>query len=678
MFSKALLGLFLCLYAVAATAAPTPVESFFSYAKISDAKVSPDGKYLALVVPDPKTGEDRKGLVLVTADDTHKLTGSFSVTGYEVIANYWWLADDRILAATATQAGSFDIPKLNGHLYAINPDGTHQASLMPEPEGNGGKFVGGTAHNGEMVYFFGLLHIDEQDAKHVLIYGGTYGLNGHYNQVNQVYSLDVYSGALRRVLSSPLQNGFLETDDTGEVRVVVGEDPKDGSAQALYRVSDEKSDWKDLTSLYEHDDPAETYIGPAGVEPDDKHLYWFGRTSTSTIGLYSLDPDTLKMTELASDPALDISDLVWSMDWHGPKHVIAVETMPGLPAVNMLDGDDPKAQVLASLYDAFPGQHVTITSNTRDGNQMVVFVSSDRNPGEYYLFDAKDNKVSYLFSSKPEIDATKMAFMRPIVFQARDGLTLHGYLTLPPGSDGKNLPLIINPHGGPYQIRDEWRWDPEAQFFASRGYAFLQVNYRGSAGYGMKFTDAGYRQWGGVMQDDLADAVRWAIKQGTADPRRVCIYGGSYGGYAAIENPIRYPDLYRCAVGYAGPYDLTLAAGHGDTHHFYSGARYLSVVLGDDEQQLKAYSPVFNADKLKAALFIVYGGQDMRVVPQNSEELMAALDKLGKKYKKLYKAEEFHGFYKPDNRIELYTQMLQFFDENIGSGATTPQPPAKP
>ncbi|MGH8403625.1 MAG: alpha/beta hydrolase family protein, partial [Gammaproteobacteria bacterium] len=323
--------------------------------------------------------------------------------------------------------------------------------------------------------------------------------------------------------------------------------------------------------------------------------------------MYTLDPNTLKTTLLYGDTDYDVNRVIWSFDWQKTQHIIAVMTMPGLPALHILDSDAPKAGDLASLYAAFPDQMVEITSNTRDGSEMVIYVHSDRNPGSYYLFNAKDSKVSLLFNALPGIDPQSMASMRPVTFKARDGVVLHGYLTLPPGSNGKNLPLIINPHGGPHGIRDEWGWDPEAQFFASRGYAWLQVNYRGSGGYGMKFQDMGYRHWGTTMQDDLADAVHWAIQQGYADPNRICIYGASYGGYAALENVIRYPDLYKCAVGYVGVYDLTLMAHHGDTHHFASGQRYIDVVLGDDDAELEKYSPAYNADKINVPLFLVYG-----------------------------------------------------------------------
>ena len=510
--------------------------------------------------------------------------------------------------------------------------------------------------------------MQSDDPKHVLVYGATYGLNHTYNQIAQAYLLNTYTGELRLVLDSPVEDGEFITDDAGNIRLATGENTKTGDRRLLYRASGDSHDWKDLSSVFNNHDPAEPENGPAGMMAGEKNLYWYGRTGTSTLGLYYFDLDSMKLQELYSDPEVDVNNLVWSFDWIKPRKVIAVETMPGLPAVHMLDEDDPKAQYLASLYQAFDGQKVQITSNTSDGALMVVKVSSDRNPGDYYLFNGKTGQASFLFSVKPEIDPKQMAEMRPITFQSRDGLTIHGYLMLPPGSTGKNLPLIVNPHGGPHGIRDQWRWDPEVQFFASRGYAVLQVNYRGSGGYGMKFQDAGYGHWATTMQDDLADGVDWAVKQQIADPNRVCIYGASYGGYAALESGIRYPNLYKCIVGYVGLYDMTLM-DDSDFSHFASGKHYIGVSVGRDAALLKTESPVYNVEKIKAPVFIAYGGMDRRVVPANAEELMAAMDKLGKKYEKLYEPLEVHGFYKPEHNYELYTRMLAFFDQYIGPGS---------
>lgn len=654
--------------AFAANSVPPSVEAFFSYDQVSVIKISPDGKYLALVVSDSKTGENRKQLIIMSADVNHKVTASFNVANYQLISNFWWTLNDRIIAATATSdTGFFENPVLDGALYAINADGTKQKQLLPATPGTKG-LVGGTTHDKSVVFFSGPLHMLNDDPRYVMVYGGTRGLDAGYHSVAQAYLLNVDTDDLHGVLESPLQDGGFVADDSGTVRLATGENLKTGYAQLSYRSSGDSHDWEDLSSILSNDDPAGVQTGPIGLTPDGKDIYWRGRTGTSTLGLYSLDPKTKKMTELYSDPDVDIDDLIWSFDWIRPMKIVAVDTMPGLLHVHMLDSDDPKAQILASLYQAFEGQKVEITSNTRDGSQMIVKVTGDKNPGDYYLFNAKTGQAAFLFSTKPEIDPKEMADMRPITFQSRDGLTIHGYLTIPSGSNGKNLPLIVNLHGGPHWIRDEWGWNQEVQFFASHGYAVLQVNYRGSGGYGMKFQDIGYRHWATSMQDDVADAVQWVTKQQIADPNRVCIYGTSYGGYAALENAERYPSLYHCVVGYVGLYDLHTME-NSDYTHYASGETYNQVVVGADAAALTADSPVSGADKLKAPVFIAYGGQDHRVLPKNAEELMAAMDKAGKPYEKYYDPMGTHGFYKPEQRYALYTKMLAFFDKYIGPDA---------
>lgn len=670
MLRKILAGLVLCLSARAALAAPPSVETFFSFAKISEVKISPDGKYLALVVADPKTGDYNKAIAIVTAEGNHKLSASFKMAGYQIVNQIWWTLDDRILIGTATtDTGVIDPPVWDGYLFAINADGTKQRPLMPPSlDMDNGHLMGGVAHDQNHVYFGGPIYMQSDDPRRVTVYGLTYGSDHSYHWQAQAFDLDVYNGTLRSVLQSPLEDGAFIADNEGAIRLVTGQNQKTGDPTLLYRADPNGHDWQDLGSILTGDDPAGPEIGPEAMTPDDKGLYWFSRTPTSTLGFDTLDLATHNLKELYSDPDVDVNRLVWSFDWIKPRKVVAVETMPGLPQVHIIEPDDPKAQILASLYQAFDGQHVSITSNTRDGNLMVVRVSSDRNPGQFYLYDAKTGQASFLFASKPEIDPGQMATMRPISFQTRDGVTIHGYLTVPAGTNGKNLPLIVNPHGGPHGIRDEWGWDPEAQYFASHGYAVLQVNYRGSGGYGMKFQDLGYGHWSTTMQDDLADGVEWAEKQGTADPNRVCIYGASYGGYAAMESGERYPNLYKCIVGYVGLYDLKTMSD-SDFSHYASGKHYTGTVVGKQDAILTAESPVSGADKINAPVFIAYGGMDQRVVPANAEEMMAALDKAGKKYQKLYEPLEVHGFYKPEHRFELYTKMLAFFDANIGPNA---------
>lgn len=641
------------------------VESFFSFSKVSSVKISPDGKYLALIIADPKTGDDRKELVLMTADNAHKVTATFGVVGEQLIANMWWTTDDRILASAATHTGSLDIPSSTGELFAINADGSEKKQLLPTT-GDSKELLGGISSVHEAVWFQGMLHIYPKDPKHVLVYGYTRGLNSGYNQTGQAYILDVYTGAMHEAAVSPAENGGFITDSQGNIRLANGMNAKTGDPEVEYRDNGNTFHWQDLSALLANSDPGGyDSVGPVGFEPGNKLIYWLAHTPTSTLGLYSLDPKTQKLKELFADPDTDISDLVGNYQWSGADEIVAVETMPGYPELHILDPNNPKANWLASLYKAFGGQKVTITSNSADDSLLVLRVSSDTNPGEYYLFNTKTAKAEFLFRALPGIDPAKMASMQPIEFKARDGVEIHGYLTLPLNSSGKNLPLIINPHGGPHGVRDEWGWDSEVQYFAYHGYAVLQVNYRGSSGYGMRFQDLGYGHWATTMQDDLADAVRWVEKKGIADPKRVCIYGASYGGYAALENSIRYPELYKCTVGYVGLYDLK-TMNDSDFSHYAAGKHYIGVSVGKNDKTLEADSPVYNTDKLQDPVFIIYGGADVRVVPQNAEELMAAMDKNHKYYIKMYEPNEMHGFYKPEHRYELYARMLAFFDKYIG------------
>jgi dipeptidyl aminopeptidase/acylaminoacyl peptidase len=265
-----------------------------------------------------------------------------------------------------------------------------------------------------------------------------------------------------------------------------------------------------------------------------------------------------------------------------------------------------------------------------------------------------------------------MAKSEPITLKARDGIALHGYLTKPSGKeDAKNLPLVVFVHGGPYGIRDDWAFDPYVQMLSSRGYAVLQVNYRGSGDYGSAFLKAGYHEWGGKMQDDVTDATDWAIAQGVADPKRICIFGGSYGGYAALEGAVKEPDLYRCAIGYVGVYDLRLMTTRGDIPQSTSGENYLKMVLGEDQSVLWDRSPIAHLDRLKAKVMLIVGGADKRVPAVQGESLRSALNKAHIEHEWLYQRTEGHGFYDEANRRNLFAKVIAFLDRNIGAPAVT-------
>jgi dipeptidyl aminopeptidase/acylaminoacyl peptidase len=344
--------------------------------------------------------------------------------------------------------------------------------------------------------------------------------------------------------------------------------------------------------------------------------------------------------------------------------------MPGRIATTLIEKDSPEAKLLAGLMQQFPGEDVRITSSTPDGSKVVFLVEGDRNPGDFFLYDGSTRKATFLFARRPWIKPEQMAAVEPVALKARDGLDLNGYLTRPPGkADAKNLPLVVFVHGGPYDVRDRWEFDPTVQMLASRGYAVLQVNYRGSGDYGYDFVRAGFREWGGKMQDDVTDATHWAISQGVADPKRVCIFGGSYGGYAALEGAVKEPDLFRCAIGYVGVYDLALMHTRGDIPQTVLGENYLKMVLGEDDAVLWDRSPVAHLDRLKAKVMLVVGGQDARVPPVQGEAMHSAMNKAHIDHEWLYQRTEGHGFYDPANRLDLFEKLTAFLDRNIGASA---------
>jgi dipeptidyl aminopeptidase/acylaminoacyl peptidase len=268
------------------------------------------------------------------------------------------------------------------------------------------------------------------------------------------------------------------------------------------------------------------------------------------------------------------------------------------------------------------------------------------------------------------LDKDKMASTKPFAFTARDGKQIHGYLTVPHGSGGRNLPMIVNPHGGPIGPRDDWMFNSEAQLLASRGYLVLKVNYRGSGGYGKAFRDAGHQQWADGIQNDIIDATKWAIEQGYADKDRICIYGGSFGGYSALMAPIRAPGLFKCAFGYVGVYDIEMMFDRGDIPQSESGRRFLRRTHGTAKAKWTEASPARRAGEVGIPVYLAAGARDERAPPEQTELMNKALIEAGNSPEvMIIQSGEMHGFYDEKNSLNLYTKMLEFFSRHIGSAS---------
>lgn len=615
------------------------VQDFFTHPIYNGVIISPTGRYFAI-----KSTEGINDAIFIFDREQNKVTSKFAFGEYQRFSDIRWVTDERIIFTGRKFVGYLDQRGSPPSLYGANADGSNRRELI-RWGGSGWMFLSSLP----------------KDEEHILVgklYGGEDGMFAH--------KLNIHDGRTYYIDDQPSEPGRLLADNTGELRASFNyeetSDDEFGKGTFILNYKPFESDeWKKF-----HMEQFEQggSLGFVGFSKDNRYAYVSADFETETRALYQFDTATEEFKRLYADPVADISGIIYGED----GDPIAVESMPGKIERHYLT-DNKNTVLLQSLTEAFGGQQVNVTSTTEDGKLAVVMVQSDRNPGQYYLFDTESLEAKFIASPYPTIDPAHMASVKPITVEARDGLELHGYLTLPNGYDHATdgpLPTIVNVHGGPHGPRDTWGFSSENQFFANRGYAVLQINFRGSGGYGKAFEEAGYGKWGREMQDDVTDATLWAIDQSYAAEDRICIYGGSYGGYASLMGVIRETDLYQCSVGYVGVYSLPVMKRWGDIPKSRSGRKYLDHVLGTDEAVLKANSPAHNVDQISVPLYIVHGTEDVRVPMEQYEALTEALDAHNIAYQTMLK-EEGHGFQIEENRFELYLSLEKFFAKHIGA-----------
>ncbi|WP_162456382.1 alpha/beta hydrolase family protein [Pseudoxanthomonas kalamensis] len=626
MKSTIRLVLFLLLLPMAAWAREVPIRDFFKDPEFTSISISPDGKHMAVTVP----REDRTVLAVLRVSD-QGIVGKWDYGENRYFRRVIWANNDRLLFYVTFKTGRFDFETMRGDLYASNIDGTGRLDI---PNGN----------------FYRIADLLPDDPDHILVERAI--------ETSFLSRLNVNNGRITTVASAPVEMGSFLVDHAGSVRYVSGA-MNDGRNVTYRRDGDV---W---TQVHESERNGATFY-PLGFDAQNKQVYMAKGEEGQPESVILLDPDTREETQVSRNGIVSPSAYLWSSD---EKTLLGVWYEDGVPYWDWVAPEHPETKVYAGLVKAFPGKALRFLRPSRDGRYFAMRVYSDTMPPEAYLFDRQTGKASFLTSSMEWIKPEEMSSMKPITLKARDGLQLHGYITIPEGSDGKNLPLIVNPHGGPHGPRDEWGFNPEVQLFANRGYAVLQINYRGSGGYGNAFEGKGYRKWGTTMQDDLTDSVRWAVAQGIADPNRVCIYGASYGGYAALMSAVREPDLYKCTVGYVGVYDLD-AQRDADFADSKFGQSYLKDVYPPEKSERMAQSPAYGVERLKAPVLLVHGKKDVRVPIKNMYFLIDQMAKVGKQPDGvIVEDKEAHGFRDLDNQINLYTKMLAFFDKYIGSKA---------
>jgi dipeptidyl aminopeptidase/acylaminoacyl peptidase len=644
----------LCLLSTPLFAAEVTFNDLARHLQYGEVKISPDGRHIAAT-----TVVKNKPMLALLDLGTNKGAMVTPREGNQVV-DFWWANDNRVIYTEGTKVSGWDRPFGTGEIFAVDADGSNPKLLFGYRAG--GQASASHIQHQEAERADGeVIAILRNDPRHILISVSPWD-TGAEGAFNDIYLLDVNDGSKRTLGKAPFRNANFLVDNHGAVRFAEGYDSH-AYPVVYYRQSDDKP-W---TLLYQGT-TEKSVPWAMDFSRDDSKVYSSCGAPGKVAALCEWDVATQKMSEpLWSSDTVEIKSLVYSLD---DLDVVGVYSDPGAPTAEAFVAGSDAMKVIGTLSRAMPGESVSIVSSSRDGSKSIVVAHSSMDPGTFYLWDNATGKASALLQRANWIHPNQMAAMQPIELKARDGLTIHGYLSTPPGKEeAKHLPLVVYVHGGPFGVRDYWRYDPTVQALATHGYAVLQVNFRGSSGYGNAFMRAGYHEWGGKMQDDVTDATKWAIKQGIATPGRICIFGGSYGGYAALEGAMKEPDLYRCAIGYVGVYDLGLSLTRGGGTGNTMASNFWKARMGNDEQELASRSPVNQVDRLKANVMLIAGGQDTNVPPVHAERMRAALDKRGVGYEWLYKSDEGHGFYDEKNTAELYERVTQFLDRYIGSNA---------
>jgi dipeptidyl aminopeptidase/acylaminoacyl peptidase len=404
-------------------------------------------------------------------------------------------------------------------------------------------------------------------------------------------------------------------------------------------------------------------VNPLSISRSGKFLYTIDNYNQDLRGIFKLDLNDYSYSRVFTDKTVDITDVEMSTDG---RSTYAIRVDESYPAYIMLNKKDQEAITFKTLLQSFPYSKVNITSRTKDGNFYIVHVSSDISPGSLYIFNKEKNSVTLLFNFYPTIKSSAFIEMEPIKATASDGSNIHGYFTqAKPSTKTKPAPVVVMVHGGPHGVRDRWEFSSTVQYLALNGYSVLQVNYRGSGGYGNNFEIAGHKAWGTLIQQDIYDTYQWLIKQGKASANNACIMGASFGAYSAIQSAAIYPNTYKCAIANAGIYDLELMFEEGDIRTRRSGVSYLKMALGTNSQQLKSMSPTNYVEKIKIPLLLAHGEDDERAPIEHVERLRSALDKAKKPYQWYVVDKEGHGFYNPENQKAYMRKVVDFLDQHL-------------
>ncbi|WP_370897859.1 S9 family peptidase [Chryseobacterium gossypii] len=609
------------------------VEDYFARPKASQFRISPDGQYLSYKEKD----KDSKNHVYVKDLKTGKITKAI-VEKDNLIRSYGWLNKKRLFY-TQDKGGNENI-----HLYAADIDGQNLKDLTP--------FEGITLRAVKLI----------KDTDFVIV-----TMNKNNKQIFEPYKINFNTGEIIQLyenkdINSPIDDYLFDKDgnlrgyivlENGLTAKTYYKDLQTGKFNLL-----KSTDWKDTFNIIGFNDNSKN--------KDEAYVVTNLDSDKARIVLYDLKKDIL-IKEVYSNPVFDVSSI--SVAEKNRNYELDYISYNGIKN-EIIPISELYKKVHNKLQSQFGDKQFNVVSSDDYSHKLLVIVDSDRLYGTYYEYDTQTGQIKLLYNLMPQLKEEDMAEMRPIEYKSRDGLSIHGYITLPKAAlKGEKVPLIVNPHGGPHGSRDNWGFDSEAQLFASRGYATLHVNFRISGGYGKEFQNSGYKQIGRKVMDDVEDGVKYVIEQGWVDQNKIAIYGGSHGGYATLMGLIKTPDLYTCGVDYVGVSNIiTFFDSFPEYWKPYKEMMkkiWYDLDNPEEAKIAKEVSPVFQIDKIKKPLFVIQGANDPRVNINESDQIVKAMRARGFEVPYMVKYDEGHGFGKEPNRLELYKYMLGFFAENF-------------
>ncbi len=600
-----------------------PLEDFFKNPEKSSFQLSPNGEQIAYMKP----WEDGNRMMNVYIKNLGDENGTrITSASKRSLYGYFWLNDNRI-AYIQDKGGDENI-----HIYAVNIDGTNNIDLTP--------FENIQARITDDL---------EDDPDHMII-----SINNRNPRVHDVYRLNVNTGDLTLIAENPGNIMGWMTDNDGKLRIALTSDGVNSSI--LYRNTEADEFKSILTTNFK------VSVSPLFFTFDNQELYVSSNRGRDKSAIFKFDIENAKETELIFEhDEVDVSGLMRSRK---RQVLTGVSYYTEKRQLHFLD--NWREDLQKKLESKLKNVEVAISDISKDETKAIIVAFSDVSRGTYYYYDIINDDLTLLADLNPWLNPEHMSNMKPISYTSRDGLKINGYLTIPKGSNGKNLPVVVNPHGGPW-ARDRWGFNPEIQYLANNGYAVFQMNFRGSTGYGRDFWEKSFKQWGKTMQDDITDGVNWLIENGIANPNKIAIYGASYGGYATLAGLTFTPDLYACGVDYVGVSSLfTFMESMPPYWELYREMMYEMVGHPEkDKDLLASSSPLLHIDNIKVPLFIAQGANDPRVKKSESDQIVNALKEKGIDVPYMVKDDEGHGFYNESNRFDFYRAMSDFLSQHL-------------